>query len=178
MNKHYVIQIGQRLFQEGLVAGNCGNMSIRSPSGFWITRSESYLDQPGDLVFCPIQGAVPRTASSEYKVHREVYRQTSYRAIVHAHPPHTVALSFGTDEVIPVDTKGKLLCPAIPVVTGEQGTEELAVSVASGLQHAPLVIARGHGTFAAGASLEQGYLLTSLAEYSSKILLMLTPDKG
>ncbi len=176
MNKHYVMQIGQRLFQEGLVAGNCGNMSSRSPSGFWITRTESYLDHPGDLVFCPLQGDVPETASTDYKVHREAYRQTPHQAVVHAHPPHAVAISFETDEVIPIDIKGELLCPAIPVVTGKPGTEELAVSVASGLQHSPLVIARGHGTFAAGASLEQGYLLTSLAEYSSKILLMRTRE--
>jgi L-fuculose-phosphate aldolase len=50
--------------------------------------------------------------------------------------------------------------------------DELAENVAVCLAGAPVVIARGHGTFAAGKSLDESYMLTSLAENSFRILIL------
>jgi L-fuculose-phosphate aldolase len=44
--------------------------------------------------------------------------------------------------------------------------------VADALAHSKLVIARGHGTFAAGATLDEAFLLTSLAEHACKVLAL------
>jgi L-fuculose-phosphate aldolase len=177
MNHGYAERIGCRLHNEGLVSANFGNMSVRAAGGFWITRLGSYLDNPGSLILCPFEGEVPHGVSSEYRVHRESYLNTGFQAIIHAHPPHAIAASFTTEEIVPRDSEGEGLCPFIPVVGGKPGTRDLAVSVASALTRSPLVIARGHGTFAAGKSLEDAYILTSLAEHSSKILLLLGQGK-
>ena len=165
-------RIGQRLFAEHLVGGNFGNISVREAGsdGFYIKRTGAYLDVAGEPVFVPIAGEVPSEASSEYRVHREVYRKTSHRAIVHAHPPSAVAASLVLEEVVPEDSEGLMLCPVIPVVRGAPGSQEIAENVAASLGVSKLVIARGHGTFAAGKTLDEAYLYTSLAEHSCQVL--------
>jgi L-fuculose-phosphate aldolase len=166
-------RIGKRLFNEHLVGGNFGNISIRKgEEGFFIKRTGTYLDTAGKLVFVPFKGEVPKDASSEYQAHREVYRKTNYEAIVHAHPPCAVAISFLLDEVIPEDSEGVMLCPKIPVVGGTPGSQEIAENVALAVSFSKLVIVRGHGTFAAGKTLDEAYVLTSMAEHACKVLIL------
>ncbi len=95
-------RIGKRLFAEHLVGGNFGNISVReADDGFYIKPTGAYLDVATEPVFVPLTvGEVPPAASSEYRVHREVYKKTPHRAIVHAHPPAAVALSLVRDEVL------------------------------------------------------------------------------
>ncbi|MDD1653202.1 MAG: aldolase [Methanomicrobiales archaeon] len=167
-------RIGARLHDEGLVAGNFGNLSIRGPEGFRIKRSGEYLEDPGPPVVVSFSGPVPPRASREQAVHRAIYGATGHLAVVHAHPPHAVALSLATKgPVIPRDCEGKILCPEIPVVDGEPGSAELAGNVAEALTTHTVVIARGHGTFAGGKSLEEAYLSTAAAENSCRILVLL-----
>lgn len=164
-------RIGKRLFAEHLVGGNFGNMSARSiDGGFFIKRTGACLDIASEPVYVPLHGDVPKEASSEYRVHREVYNHTDHLAIVHAHPPYAVAASLVMDEIVPLDSEGMMLCPRIPVVTGAPGSQEIADNVAQALSTSKLVIVRGHGTFAAGKTLDEGYVLTSLADYSCRIL--------
>jgi len=164
-------RIGRRLVAGHLVGGNFGNLSVRQgEAGFLIKRTGAYLDDPGEPVFVPFLGEIPKEASSEYRVHRDVYRKTGFGAIVHAHPPYAVAASIRLDAIIPLDSEGRMFCPKIPVVTGEPGTDELARNVAAGLTVAPVVVARGHGTFAGGKDLDQAYLYTSLAEHACRVI--------
>jgi L-fuculose-phosphate aldolase len=164
-------RIGKRLFAEHLVGGNFGNVSVRKgDDGFYIKRTGAYLDVATEPVFVPLVGDVPHGASSEYRVHREVYRKTPHLAIVHAHPPAAVALSLVRDEVLPEDSEGIMFCPVIPVVSGAPGSQEIADTVSAALGRSKLVIARGHGTFAAGKTLDEAYLYTSLAEHACRVL--------
>jgi L-fuculose-phosphate aldolase len=165
-------RIGKRLFAEGLLDASFGNMSVRSGNGFFITRSGSYLDVPGSPVYVPMEGDVPEHASREYRVHRATYSITNHQAIVHAHPPHAVACSLSCDRIVPVNSEGMILAPLIPVVGGACGSGDLAEQVASALKVYRVVVARGHGTFAAGENLDEAYILTSLAEHSCRILFL------
>jgi L-fuculose-phosphate aldolase len=166
-------RIGKRLFAENLVGANFGNMSLRKDDeGFFIKRTGEYVDTPGEIIFVPMEGDVPKDASSEYRVYRAVYKKCSHAAIVHAHPPYAVAVSLLLNEVIPIDSEGGMFCPLIRVVKGRPGTDELAENVARCLAGAPVVIARGHGTFAAGKTLDEAYVLTSLTEHSCQVLIL------
>ncbi len=51
-------------------------------------------------------------ASAELAVHRSIYKKTSALAVVHAHPPYAVALSFTEKEIVPCDMEGRVLLPA------------------------------------------------------------------
>jgi L-fuculose-phosphate aldolase len=165
-------RIGKRLFAEHLVGGNFGNMSVRSGNGFFIKRTGACLDIATEPVYVPMTGNAPKEASSEYRVHRAVYARTGHAAIVHAHPPYAVAASLVMDKILPEDSEGEMFCPLIPVVTGAPGTQEVADNVAQALSQAQLVIARGHGTFSAGATLDEAYVFTSLAEHSCRVLAL------
>jgi L-fuculose-phosphate aldolase len=165
-------RIGKRLVAERLVGATFGNISVRDGNALQITRTGCCLDEPGLPVRVPLAGEAPAEASSEYRVHRAVYLATEHRGIVHAHPVHAVAASLLHDAIEPIDSEGEMLCPLIPVVTGKPGTVELANAVAEGLAQAPVVIARGHGTFAGGASLDEACLYTSLAEHACHVLLL------
>jgi L-fuculose-phosphate aldolase len=166
-------RIGKRLFAEHLVGGNFGNISVRNgDDGFYIKRTGAYLDVATEPVFVPLAGDVPQGASSEYRVHREVYKKTPHQAIVHAHPPAAVALSLVRDEIRPEDSEGIMFCPVIPVVSGGPGSQEVADTVSDALVRSKLVIARGHGTFAAGRTLDEAYLYTSLAEHACRVLAL------
>jgi L-fuculose-phosphate aldolase len=166
-------RIGKRLFAEHLVGGNFGNMSVRKgDEGFFIKRTGDYLDAVHELVFVPFAGPVPPHASSEYRVHVAVYKNSSHTAIVHAHPQAAIAASLVMDRIVPEDSEGVMFCPEIPVVGGAPGSQEVADNVAGVLAKGKLVIARGHGTFAAGKNLDEAYQLTSLAEHSCRVIAL------
>ena len=166
-------RIGKRLFAEHLTGGNFGNISIRKGNdGFFIKPTGAYLNVATELVFVPLDGDVPETASSEYRVHREVYRKTNHVAIVHAHPPFAVAASLVMNNIVPEDSEGIMFCPEIPVIPGAPGSQEIADAVVNILSRSNLVIARGHGTFAAGKTLDEAYVFTSLAEHSCRVLAL------
>jgi len=171
-NKEFEL-IGKRLFNEGLVAGNFGNMSVRTAGGFLITSTGSSLDEEDDLRFVGDDGVPEDGASSEWKVHYETYRSCDAGAIVHAHPPFSIAASLIYNEIIPSDSEGKMFSPVIPVVLGEPGTMELAKNVSAALASNPVVLARGHGTFAKGRDLREAYILTSVAGHSCRVLYYL-----
>jgi L-fuculose-phosphate aldolase len=166
-------RIGRRLHAEGLVSGNFGNLSVRDGDAFYIKRKNAYLDVPGTLVFVPLGGPFPGDASRESLMHQEIYRATPAGAIVHAHPPHAIALSYLSDEVKPRDCEGEMLCPVIRVVEGALGTPALAHTVAEALRKSPAVIVRGHGTFAIGTTLDEAYVITSAVEHACRILILL-----
>lgn len=165
-------RIGKRLFAEHLVGGNFGNMSVRRGDGFFIKRTGTCLDIATEPVFVPLSGDAPKEASSEYRVHRAVYTKTNHAAIVHAHPPYSVAASLVMNEIIPEDSEGEMFCTRIPIVTGAPGTQEIADNVARALLTSKLVIVRGHGTFAGCATIDEAYVYTSLAEHSCRILAL------
>lgn len=166
-------RIGKRLFAEHLVGGNFGNISTRDgDEGFYIKRTGDYLDDVRELVYVPFSGPVPPQASSEYRVHIAVYRHSSHKAIVHAHPRAAIAASLVMDRIIPEDSEGQMFCPEIPVAGGAPGSQEIADNVAAVLTKGKLVVVRGHGTFAAGKSLDEAFQLTSLAEHSCRVLAM------
>jgi L-fuculose-phosphate aldolase len=165
-------RIGKRLFAEHLLGGNFGNISIRQDHGFFIKRTGVYLDVAEEPVFVPLHGDVPAQASSEYRVHREVYKNTPHLAVVHAHPPFSVAASLVLDEIVPEDSEGQMLCPTIPVVTGAPGSQEIASNVGRALTCSKLVIVRGHGTFAVGSTLDEAYIFTSLCEHACRVIAL------
>jgi L-fuculose-phosphate aldolase len=56
------------------------------------------------------------------------------------------------------------------VVNGRPGSDDLARVVSDTLCLSRLVLVRGHGTFAAGKTLDEAYILTSLAEHACRVL--------
>lgn len=171
-------EIGRDIFLSGLISSHAGNMSVRMGDRIIITRRGSMAGRlkPSDLIETGLEkdDAMITLASSELIVHRAIYKATSALAIVHAHPPHAVALSLVDDQIVPVDSEGSYLLHRVPVVSAEKtiGSADVAGVVAPALRDHKAVVLRGHGSFVIGELLEEAYMLTSSLEFSSRILYL------
>lgn len=172
---------GRDLFAAGLVTYTGGNLSHRVGDGLVITRHGARLGDlaPGDFVAATLTDSLA-DASMDLAVHQAIYRRTDAIAIVHAHPVHAIALSLLGESVEPVDAEGRLYLGRVPVV----GTEvqavlvPLAEAIAEALVERPIAIARGHGSFARGARLEEALQLTFAVEASCQILAVVKLTSG
>lgn len=171
--------IGQGLFAQGLVSAQGGNLSVKMGEHLVITHRGSPLGsiQQGDLVETGINKNNRATplASTELEVHRCIYKNTSALAVVHAHPPYAVALSFTEEEIVPRDVEGRTLLPRVPVLSAETAAklEELADDITRLIREHRVILVRGHGSFAVSQLLEEAYYYTVVLEQSCRLLYLL-----
>ncbi len=180
---------GRDIFLRGLISSHAGNMSVRIGNKMFITKRGSMMGRlkPSDIVELELkkESAIDydvtlskdwTRASSETIVHKAIYEKTGFLAIVHAHPPYATLLSILKKELIPCDSEGCFMFQKIPVVTPKKtiGSEESAEMVSECLQSFKIVLVRGHGSFAAGSSLEESQMLTTSLESSAFFLYHLS----
>jgi Ribulose-5-phosphate 4-epimerase and related epimerases and aldolases len=195
-----ISEIGKKVVDAGLVEANFGNISVRSGSGnsFLITKTKTALDeiQKDGVIEMPIfcgeddtfidaetLKEMEKAASSETPIHRRIYAETKAKAILHAHCPYAVVMSILESEarsasIVPVDSEGKLFLKEIPIVSGGIGSDELAKNAADALKNVKGVIILGHGTIAAGETLEEAYHITAQLEHSAKIKYLYAAAKN
>ncbi|MBU4373104.1 MAG: aldolase [Euryarchaeota archaeon] len=171
---HDIAKFGKKLVERGLIESHFGNMSVRAGSQMLITKSGSPLDEINEDSVVEVDIDKPSSldsiASSESPIHRAIYENTKALAIIHAHPHFAVIESLlGHDKIIPPDSEGQYILHEIPVVRGSFGTKELADNTKGALKDHKGVIVFAHGTFAAGKTLEEAYVVTTLIEHSCKL---------
>lgn len=166
------------LWDRRLVTGTSGNVSMRLEDGdIIVTPTQVSLRalHEHDLVRTAPSG-VPRDRSaqptSELPLHVAAYRaRPEIAAIIHTHPTFCVVWSktgrvFERDTVGARETLGEVAwTPYAP-----PGTEALANVTAAAFQRpADVVLMERHGVSAVGASLEQAFVATDLAEEAARI---------
>jgi len=169
-------QVGRDLFLQNAVSSHGGNISVRIGDRIYITRRGSMIHNltEDDIIETGLHendsGIV--LASTELKVHREIYKQTTAMAIIHAHPVNAVTVSLEADDIIPLDSEGSYLLHRVPVAAAEHtvGSKEVMEQVPKLLKKYKIVMLRGHGSFAIGQMLEEAYQWTSALEVSSEII--------
>jgi len=172
-------EVGCDLFTRGLVSSHSGNVSIRMGDRLIITRRDSKLGclQEHDLIETGIDKNDRYTplASRELPVHRAIYRETPALAIVHAHPPHAIALSLTESEITPCDAEGLSLVGRVPVLGWNMEVKPggLADIIAQALKQSQIVMVHGHGSFATGQLLEEAHSHTTFLEESCRIICLL-----
>jgi len=170
--------VGRDLFAQGLVSSHTGNLSIRLGDRLIVTRRGSRLGclQESDLIETGINKNDRSTplASTELAVHRAIYRETPASAIVHAHPPHAVALSLAESEIVPSDTEGLSLLGQVPVLGWHMDVKPggLADIISQALKHCRIVMVHGHGSFAIGQLLEEAHGCTTMLEESCQVICL------
>lgn len=171
--------VGRDLFTAGLVSSHSGNLSIRLGERLIITRRNSGLGslQEHDLIETGINKNDRNTplASIELAVHRAIYQQTSALAIVHAHPPHAIALSLTETEIVPMCAEGLATLGRVPVLGWNMEVKPggLADIIARALRQHRIVMVHGHGSFAIGQLLEEAYNYTTTLEESCRVICLL-----
>jgi L-fuculose-phosphate aldolase len=171
--------IGRSLFSRGLVSSQSGNLSIRMGERIIITRRGSNLGalQEKDLIETGINKNDRSTpmASVELPVHRAIYQHTQARAIVHAHPTHTVALSMSVKEIASPHLENFCALGEVPVLGWDQEVKPGGLSdiIAEGLREHRIVVVHGHGSFAIGQLLDEAYNSTTGLEEACEILCLM-----
>jgi len=166
--------VGRNIFARGLVSSHIGNLSIRLGDQIIITRRDSMLNslEENDLIETGIDKNSRTTplASTDLVIHRAIYRETQALAIVHAHPPHAVALSMTDKEIVPSVDDFSLI-GTVPVMGWNVDLKEkgLADVVAQALKLHRIIMVHNHGSFAIGQLLEEAYNLTTALEHSSQV---------
>lgn len=177
-------RFGRDLFLAGLNNSHSGNLSVRCGDRIIITRRGSMLGhlEKNDLIETGLLKNDENTAlaSTEIGVHRAIYRGTSNLAVVHAHPVHAIALSLLEDEILPIDSEGKYYLHRIPVLGVEQtiASKEVEEKLPGLLKEYKIAMVRGHGSFAAGQTLEEAYKWTSSLENACRIIYLTRTLKG
>jgi len=171
--------IGRDLSTKGLVSSNSGNLSIRLGEHMIITRRGSrlgYLEEH-DLIETGISKNDRNTplASVELAVHRAIYQETTAQAIVHAHPPHAIALSLTETEIVLGDTEGQSILDRAPVLGWHMDVRPggLADIIGQALKQSRIIMVHGHGSFAIGQLLEEACNCTTTLEGSCRIICIL-----
>jgi len=182
-----IVRIGQLMHARGLLCGFEGNLSARldderllmTPSGLHkgLMREEQLLvvDLAGRVVVASeaTRGLRP---TSELPMHLEAYRRRpDVRAVVHAHPPITVALSIAG---VPMDTP---LLPEVIVLLGlipttdyaMSSSDEGAAAIRQLIAGHDAIILQRHGTLTVGATLTAAFMRLETVEQNARIHFML-----
>ncbi|MHA1269218.1 MAG: aldolase [Candidatus Helarchaeota archaeon] len=171
-------RIGRYLDEHELISSHGGNISIRTGDKIFIKRRGAMLGnlKPIDIIEVPLyeNDSTIMISSTETGVHRSIYLQTSALAVIHAHPPHAIALSLVEDDIKAVDAEGAFILKKIPVIDQEYpvGPIQSAINVPKVLKNYPCCMVRSHGIFAIGMTLEDALMYVSVAEEVSKIRYM------
>ena len=153
-----MVEVGRRLYARGLINGGEGNLSARigprrllcTPAG----ANKGFLREE-DLVVCEMDGA-PQSEllrpSSELLLHLACYQErVDCLAVVHAHPPHAVALTLAGDALIPCMPEAVTALGVVPTAAyATPGGPAVAEAVRPYLGAADCVLMERHGALAIG----------------------------
>lgn len=170
--KEYALRLARR----GYLTVYGGNISVRKAGRLFITRHACSPEdiKPEDIIEIPVRGSsrLESVASADTFIHRAIYKMTPHLAVVHAHTPYAITLSFFYNKIVPLDIEGNYILKEIPVVEGKLGSTEIAEKVSKALKSHSTTIVRGHGVFAGAESLDMAYQLILMVEHSSQILYL------
>ena len=176
-----IIDVGRRMQAAGLVTATDGNISMRvEMDRFLISASATCVGdlEPDDLVVIDDAGAVvggDRPASSERWMHLTAYQtRNDIAAVIHAHPPHCIALSLAGLEFPPdVFPDAVLAFDSIPMTDyATPGTKEGAGVIASKIAERHAVILNRHGALTVGATLDAAWMKLEKLEQVVRMYVM------
>jgi L-fuculose-phosphate aldolase len=176
-----IVECGRRLWHRGFVASNDGNISVRLGENRLITTptavSKGFMT-PDMMVVTDLEGkklAGERNASSELKMHLEVYRnRPDVRAVVHAHPPTATGFAVAG---IPLDravlAEVITTLGSIPIAEyATPSTEELPAAVRKYVKAHDGLLLANHGALAVGPDVYAAYYRMETIEHFATISLV------
>ena len=170
-----IIKYGKLIDKYGLIASHSGNISVRNNDKILITATGTmlaYLNE-SDIIETSlfVDDENLKYASMETVVHKEIYKNSDAKAIIHAHPVYSISLSMVLDEFVPIDSEGKYILGQVPVLKAKQtvASKEVADKIPVFFEKHKAVLVKSHGSFAVADSLEKAFYFTSVLENSAKI---------
>lgn len=177
-----VARMSRTVFQRGLVSGTGGNVSVRLPGTdqALITRTGASLgevepeeilqvDEAGQVV----GGGPDQRPSMETPIHLQGYRlRPDVSAIIHLHPPYTVALSLRGEPLPLVTVSARLLLghvPCIPVAYPKtRYFHRLMEETLDRFPRVGVILMQAHGLTAYADDLTAAFHLADLVEATAQ----------
>lgn len=183
-----ICQIGQRVWQKGMVAANDGNFSVKigdneilcTPTGV----SKGFMN-PGMICKVDLNGNILQSdgihrPSSEIKMHLRVYqRRPDVNAVVHAHPMYATSYAIVgvplNKQIVP---ESIISLGEVPIAKyGLPGSSEIPDSIEPFLDTHDAVLLENHGALSWGVDLNTAYFKMEALEFYAQ-LSFLTQQLG
>lgn len=178
--KRELIKYSRKIYKKGFVVAYEGNLSYRTKENYvWVTPTKKCkgLLKKNDLVLLDLDGTIlyskkNNKPTSEALMHLEIYKhRKDIQAIIHSHPPYTVALTLTGISL------EEFLLPEIFLVLGKvptakyalTGTKEMFEAIQPHLQNNAILLSH-HGVITFGENLEEAYFRLEQLEHSAKII--------
>jgi L-fuculose-phosphate aldolase len=182
-----IISIGKTAYDKNLVAARAGNLSIRLGAGrFMITGQGAALGflSRRELIITDLDGRKKQGAggpSFETGLHSALYKNSEARAVVHLHPPFTLALTDARRALNPGTFEAALFLGTVPVIPQEAPNVIDTAPAVAALTLNNIVILKNHGVVSVGETLRDAFFLAELLEESARMniftSLLLQADK-
>ncbi len=179
--KKQIIEVGRRIYQNGFVAANDGNISVKiSDNEFLCTPtgvSKGFMTM--DMI-CKVDGdgkvlsaSGPYRPSSEIKMHLRVYKlRPDVKSVVHAHPPYATSHAIaGIPLTEPIMPEAVIALGCVPIAEyGTPSTNEIPDAVEKYLQYYDAVLLENHGALTYSDSLMNAYFKMESLEFYAKLM--------
>lgn len=181
--KKQICDIGKRIYNQGMVAANDGNISVKisdneflcTPTGvskgFMTPEYICKVDANGNV----LQAEGNFRPSSEIKMHMRVYRERpDVKSVVHAHPIYATSFAIaGIPLSQPIMPEAVISLGCVPIAEyGTPSTEEIPDAVSKYLQHFDAVLLENHGALTYSDSLLSAYHKMESVEFYAKLLFI------
>ena len=186
--RQQIVRVGRLLYDKGFISASDGNISARmEPGRILITPSGLHkgflepdelllIDEEGNRVGISTSTNRKAKPTSELPMHLEAYRlRPDIGAIVHAHPPITIALSIAgiplADCILPEVIVTLGLIPTTEYAT--PSSEESVRAIREFIQNHDALVLQRHGTVTVGSDPMQGFMRLETVEQNARIAYML-----
>lgn len=182
-----ICRVGELCYGRSYIVGADGNISARMSDGTILITPAGAMKgflQPEHVAHIDTSGRTvdggPK-ASTEVGIHLTSYQERpDMKAMVHAHPPHAVALTIaGIDMQMPIIPEIIVTIGGIPTAPfGTPGTEELPESIRELIRCSDTLIMQNHGSVCLGSNLMDAYKKLDMLEHTARILWLAHVAKG
>src|SRR5262245_53832028 len=180
-------RIGALCYQKTYIVGADGNLSARLSDGSVLITPAGAMKgflEPHHLAKIDLDARVQDggpSPSSEVGIHLVSYRERpEMRAVIHAHPPHAVALTIAEiDLQVPIIPEIIVTIGGIPTAPyGTPGTNELPESIRALVRCSDTLIMKNHGAVCLGLNLMDAFKKLDMVEHPARILWLAHPVRG
>ncbi len=178
--KKKLIKYSKLVYKKEYVAAYEGNLSIRTKQNlFWVTPKKSckgklttkdlvLVDEKGNVIYSK-NGNQP---TSELIMHLGIYKQRpDIKAIIHSHPPYSIALTLSGISLENPDLPEILLVlGSVPTARyALTGTQEMLEAIEPHIKFNNILLSH-HGLITMAETLEEAYYQLEEIEHCAKIL--------
>ena len=183
-----IVRIGRLMYDRGLTVSNDGNISARLDDDHILVTPSGLckgMMSPDQMIVVDMEGKKVGTVTSanrdlgptsETPMHLEAYRQRAdVQAVVHAHPPLTVALSIAgvslADCMLPEVIVNLGIVPTTKYAT--PASKENVGAIREMIKGHDGIVLQRHGTLTVGRSLLEAFMRLETLEQIAQITLVL-----